>query len=454
MKSFASIQILLVTGCCAGLTGSALCQAHWPQFRGPGALGISTNSRLPDTWSLEKNIAWKVAVPGMGWSSPIVWGNQIFLTTCLSDGQVETPQKGLYFGGERQATKDVHHWKVLSFSLATGAADWETEVRSGPPPGSRHLKNSFASETPVTDGERIYAYFGNVGLFCLDLRGKVLWEKSFGVHKTRNGWGSSSSPVLHQDRIYLVNDNHDKSFMVALDKKTGEELWRVDRDEPTNFSTPLVWTNERRTEIVTTGVNKTRSYDLHGKLLWEFGPGMSEIVIPTPFTAQGLLFLCAGYVGDKGKILKPVYAVRPGAQGDISLPDGETSSPFIAWRRENAAPYNPSPLVYQGRFYTLWDFGFLSCLDAATGRELYDKQRVNPTGRAAFTSSPWAYHGQLFCLSEDGDTYVFAAGDEFKPIRVNPLGEMCMATPALAGDTLVIRGIQHLFAIRTQSNPR
>ena len=423
-------------------------QSEWPQFRGPGARGISTREGLPVRWSTNENIAWKTALPGLGWSSPIVWGDQIIVTSAVSEGDVETPKQGLYFGGERPATEDVHHWRVLSVSPASGEVQWTTTVRSGPPSGPRHVKNSFASETPVTDGQRIFAWFGNEGLHCLNMRGKLLWSKSLGDYETRYGWGTSSSPVLHAGRLYLVRDTHGASFAVALDAETGEEIWRVARDEPSNFTTPYIWENDRRTELITTGVNKTRSYDLNGKLLWEFGPGMSEIVIPTPFSADGLLYVCAGYVGDKHQILKPVYAIRPGATGDISLPDGETSNEFIAWRRENAAPYNPSPVLYQGRFYTLWDFGFLSCLDAASGEEIYDKQRLNPRGRAAFTASPWAYDDRIFCLSEDGDTYVVAAGDEYRLERVNSLGEMCLATPALAGSTLVIRGARHLFGIR------
>jgi hypothetical protein len=200
--------------------------------------------------------------------------------------------------------------------------------------------------------------------------------------------------------------------------------------------------------LITTGVKKTRAYDLDGTLLWEFGPGMSEIVIPTPFADNGLLYVCAGYVGDKMKILKPVYAIQPGASGDISLPEDDSSGGSIAWRRENAAPYNPSPVLADGRLYTLWDFGFLSCVNATTGKAIYDKQRLNSDGTAAFTSSPWAAGGKIFCLSEDGDTYVVAGGDEYKLLRVNPLEEMCLATPALAGDTLVIRGARHLFGIR------
>lgn len=429
---------------------AAVAQENWPQFRGLDSRGISENTGLPDTWSQENNIAWKTAVPGMGWSSPIVWGDQVIVTSSISEGDVEPPKKGLYFGGEREPTKDVHHWKVISVSLKSGKINWETTAHSGPPWGPRHLKNSYASETPVTDGEHIYAYFGNVGLFCLDMTGKEIWSKKFDIKKMRNGWGTSASPVLFKDRIYIVNDNEDQSFLVALNKRTGKQIWKVDRDEPSNFATPFVWENDLRTELITTGVNKTRSYDLNGNLLWEFAPGMSAIVIPTPFTDNGLLYVCAGYVGDKLRINKPVYAIKSGARGDISLPDGEMSNEFIAWRHENTAPYNPSPVLYDGRFYTLWDFGFLSCRDAVTGELLFDKERVNPDGRAAFTSSPWANDGKVFCLSEDGDTYVFAAGDEYKLLHTNSLDEMCMATPAISGNTLIVRGAQHLYAIRAK----
>ncbi|HAV60864.1 MAG TPA: serine/threonine protein kinase [Verrucomicrobiales bacterium] len=448
MLAYSFRRLLLCTAAACTSLLSALGQDAWPQFRGPGARGVSTNLGLPDTWSAGTNIAWKTAVPGMGWSSPIIWGDQVIVTTAVSEGEVEAPRKGLYFGGERPPTKAVHQWRVLAYALSNGKLGWQTVVRSGPPPGPRHLKNSHASETPVTDGEHVYAFFGNAGLYCLDMKGRLVWSESLGVHEMRYGWGTSSSPVLHGDRIYIVRDNQDQSFMVALDKRTGKEVWRVERDEPSNFSTPFVWENGLRTELVTTGVNRTRSYDLEGRLLWEFGPGMSEIVIPTPFTDGGLLYVCAGYVGDKHRVLKPVYAIRPGAAGDIGLPDGETSNEFIAWRRENAAPYNPTPVLHDGRFYTLWDFGFLSCYDARTGAEIYDKQRIKTDGIAGFTASPWAYDGKIFCLSEDGDTYVIAAGDEYRLLHVNSLEEMCMATPAIAGKTLVIRGAQHLFGIR------
>lgn len=424
---------------------NAAAQNNWPQFRGEQSLGISTNPNLPTAWSTNLNVAWKTAVPGYGWSSPIVWGDKIFVTSVVRDGEVEPPKKGLYFGGERKTpTTNTQHWLVYAFAWDTGKKLWEREVHAGVPATSVHLKNTYASETPVTDGERVYAYFGNVGLFCLDLAGKEVWSKKLGPFKTRYGWGTAASPVLHGDRIIVVNDNDEGSFLAAFNKQTGEQLWRVDRDEKSNWATPFIWANEQRTELIAPGTKRVRSYDLEGKVLWEFG-GMSSIVIPTPFAHSGLLYVCSGYVGDK---TRPVFAIRPGASGDISLKDGETNNQFIAWYEKTAAPYNPSPLLYGDYFYVLFDFGFLSCRAAATGKEVYDKQRINLDGTSAFTASPWAYDNKIFCLSEDGDTFVFHAGPEYRLIGKYSLGEMCMATPAIARDSLIIRTTGNLYRIK------
>jgi outer membrane protein assembly factor BamB len=221
----------------------------------------------------------------------------------------------------------------------------------------------------------------------------------------------------------------------------------VDRDEPSNWATPYVWQNELRTELITPGRKRVRSYDLDGKLLWEFG-GMSTIVIPTPFSEFGLLYIASGYVGDK---VRPVFAIRPGASGDISLSSGESTNRFVSWYQRTGAPYNPSPLLYGDHFYVLYDGGFLACSDARTGKEIYEKERLNPHGIAQFTASPWAYNGKVFCLSEDGDTYVIEAGPRYKLIRKNSLDEMCMATPALAGDSVFIRTLSQLYRISAAS---
>jgi outer membrane protein assembly factor BamB len=417
---------------------------EWPQFRGPGASGVSGNSGLPDTWSATDRVAWKAPIPGRGWSSPIVSGNRIFVTTAIQEGgEPEAVKQGLYFGGDRPTPKEIHRWVVYCLDLGNGKVLWEKEVHRGVPEHGHHLKNTLASETPVTDGERVYAYFGNVGLFCFDFAGKLLWSKRWESVPTRFGWGTAASPVLYGDRIYVVNDNDKHSFLVALDKKTGEQIWHVDRDEKSNWATPFVWKNEKRTEIVTPGSGKVRSYDLDGQLLWELR-GMSSISIPTPFTRHGLLYVASGYVLDQRK---PLFAIRPGAAGDISLDSDQTSNKYIAWCQKQAGPYNPSPIVYGDFLYVLYDRGLLSCYDAKTGKEVYGKRRIGP-GAKAFTSSPWAYGGKLFCLGEDGDTFVIQAGSEFKLLGTNTLGELCMATPAIIHDGLVIRTESQLLRIK------
>lgn len=415
---------------------------NWPQFRGPGASGVSPASGLPDTWNAEENVAWKTPVPGRGWSSPIVWNNRIFVTSAINEaGETEAVKKGLYFGGNRPAPKDVHRFVVYCLDLESGKIVWEREVHRGVPEHGHHVKGSLASETAVTDGERVYAYIGNVGLFCFDFDGKLLWSKRWKSVKTRFGWGTAASPVLHADRVYVVNDNEEQSFLVALDKKTGEQVWRVDRDEGSNWATPFVWENEQRTEIVTPGTDKIRSYGLDGKLLWELG-GMSSITIPTPFAGHGLLYVTSGYVMDRRK---PLFAIRPGATGDISLEEDQTGNEFIAWCQKQAGPYNPSPILYGDYIYILYDMGLIACYHAKTGAEVYGKRRVGARG---LTSSPWAYDGKIFCLSEDGDTVVIQAGPEFKILGTNSLGELCMATPAIVSDGLVIRTEFNLLRVR------
>jgi outer membrane protein assembly factor BamB len=451
IKAAAARSIVIATmGVACGVLFPALAQENWPQFRGEGARGVGRSPALPLTWDRETNVAWRTPIPGRGWSSPVVWENRIFLTTAVSEGELETPKKGLYFGGDRSTPPpDRQHWQVICLDWEDGRVRWSTEVKSEAPTTPVHIKNSYASETPVTDGDHVYALFGSFGLFCLDFAGKVVWSQPIEPRKMANGWGTAASPVLHKDRVYVVSDSEAASWVAAFDKRTGRELWRTERDEPSNWSTPFVWEHAQRTELVTTGSRKVRSYDLDGDLLWEL-QGLSVITIPTPFAVDGLLYVGAGYVGDRRNPNKPVYAIRPGGRGDLTPEGEEEAAAHIAWMEANAAPYNPSPLVYDGRFYVLWDFGFLSCRDAATGREIYDKQRILPGGTVAFTASPWAYRGRVFALSEDGDTYVFTAGDEYRLERVNPLGEMGMATPALARDSLILRTLPAVYRIRAE----
>ena len=301
----------------------------------------------------------------------------------------------------------------------------------------------------MTDGQRVYAYFGNQGLYCLDLEGNPVWSRPFEPRATRNGWGTAASPMLHGDRLYIQNDNDEESYLVCLDKHTGRDVWRVDRDEKSNWSTPFLWQNDRRTEIVTAGTGRVCSYDLDGKLLWWF-TGMSGITIATPYAERGLLYVSSGYVLDNHR---PLYAIRPGASGDISLGPDQTSNEFIAWCQSRGAPYNPTTLVYNGRLYVLYDRSIFACFRALTGEPVYERQRL-PQGMH-FTASPWAYDGKVFCLNEDGVTFVLRAGDRFELLHTNTLADddMCMATPAIAGDRLLIRTATRVYCVRQPAAP-
>ena len=278
------LLILLFVDCSTKPRELSAAEPNWPQFRGVDARGVSESSDLPNRWSSEDNILWKADIDGRGWSSPIVWGERVFLTTAVNSGESEEPKKGLYFGGNRKKPPESEfQWQVLCLDLNTGANLWKRTVHQGVPESSLHLKNSYASETPVTDGERVYAYFGNVGLYCFKLDGKPLWSRKFEPKQTRYGWGTAASPVLHGERLYIVNDNDESSYLLAIDCKTGKDVWQVNREEKSNWATPYIWENELRTEIVTPGTGKFRSYDLSGKLLYEFGGG-SSITIATPYS--------------------------------------------------------------------------------------------------------------------------------------------------------------------------
>ena len=438
-KTIVSAALALVT------IGAA--DVEWGQFRGPGSTGVvSDNPALQDKWNATENFIWKTAIPGVGWSSPVVAGDLIFLTAAISAAGKEAPKKGLYNGGNRDKPSDEHRWLVYAIDFRKGGIVWQREVHRGVPSIARHLKNSYASETPATDGERVYFWFGSAGLFCFDLKGKLLWTQKWPGYETRYGWGTSSSPVLHEGRVYIAYDNEEKSFLAALDKKTGKIVWQIDRDEKSNWATPYVWASGTRTEIVVPGQKRVRSYDLDGKLLWEIG-GMSSIVIPTPFSRHGLLYVTSGYVADP---IRPVFAIKPGASGDFSLKPGETSNKWVAWHLPQGGPYNPSPIVYGDYYYTLYDRGFLTCHDARTGAEVYSKVRLDEAA-AAFTASPWAYNGKLFALSEDGDTFVIEAGPRYKLLGKNSLDEMTMATPAIARGSLILRTASNLYRIAKEA---
>jgi outer membrane protein assembly factor BamB len=431
----------------------------WMQFRGPGAGGVVADKVLPADWGPDKNVAWKVKLPGVAWSQPIVSGEKIFLTTAVTEKQqkpcggqsgpgfsVFSPSgisRALFHSADPPDA--IYRWKILCLDGTTGTVLWEQTAREARPNVPIHPSNTYASETPVTDGELVIAYFGMTGLYCYDLAGKLLWSKELGSYPTQFGWGTGSSPALDGERIFVQCDNEKTSFLVALDKKSGEELWRAPREEKSNWCTPHIWRNTLRCELVTAGGDKIRSYNLEsGELLWEMDArGRSAA---TPVSDQGLLFVGSvdRMTGTKGVLV----AIRPGAAGDISLKGKETSNSFVAWSVPRVAPQIASPLLYEGCVYVLQQQGgIITCLDATTGKQHY-RQRL--PGASGFMASPWANDGKLFCLDENGQTFVLQPGPEFKVIGTSKLDEMFWSSPAVIGDRLLLRGVDHFYCIAKQ----
>ncbi len=437
---------LCVAGLILVLISNVSVQAdgNWTRFRGKDGTGVAVDhASLPSTWSASKNVSWIADIPGWGWSSPIIWGDRVFVTTVVSDQQNLTPSKGLYLGqGVRDPAKGVHHWMVYCFDLKTGHEIWKHEAHTGEPKVPRHPKSTYAAETPTTDGKQLYVLFGDVGLFCYDLNGKPVWSRPIEPKKTFQDYGAAASPVVFDGQVIVVYDNKDESWIAAFDAATGNDRWRKPRDETHSWATPLIWENDVRTEIVVPGKKRNRSYSLDGNVLWEFDGRMSNLVIPSPFVAHDLCYIASGYIGDRHR---PTFAIRPGATGNIA-PDGKfSSSEHIAWYQAQASSYNPTQIVYGDHLYTLYDRGFLTCHNAKTGEEVYSKRRFEPRG--SFTASPWAYNGHLFFLSEDGLTYVVKAGPEFEIVGTSDLAELSLSTPSIAGDRLLIRTASAVYCL-------
>lgn len=419
--------------------------ADWPQFRGPNGSATSTDKNLPVEWAAERNIAWKVKIPGYGWSSPIVWGDKVFLTSAVADKQAKPTGSGNWrnaLGGKVDA---VYQWEVYCFRAIDGTVVWKRTVAQRKPTYAVNSSNTYASETPATDGDRVYAYFGETGVFCFDYLGTQLWHKDLGVYPTFSSHGTGASPVLDGGRLFIQCDNDQKSFLVALEATTGKELWRVARAEPTGWSTPLVWKNKVRTEVVCLGSKQLLSYDPdNGKLLWQLS-GTSAQCFGSPVGDAELLY--AGTGGQLGGG-RPLFAVKAGASGDITLKSDATANGSVAWYLPKAGPLMATPLLFEGHLYVLeQNLGLVTCYDAKTGKQVYRERLPQARG---FFASPWAYQGKVFCLDEDAQTSVLQAGPEFKLLGQNKIGETCWASPALAGDALFLRTIDHLYCIKNK----
>jgi outer membrane protein assembly factor BamB len=603
----------LGTACLVLGLSTALVQADdWPQFRGPQSDGVAATT-IPSEWGTDSNVQWKVKIPGLGWSSPIVSGDKVFVTTAstenqtrpsggfgmrgggpgggrrggfgggrggrppfgppqpgqimpaflqdrmeLTDGQKKQvqdlqkevdehlaklltdeqkktlkepdedgpprfrpPQPGQILpppeieriklsdaqkkqldefqkvtsgkldkiltaeqktqlqamregpGGGRRGGRGgrggrgmgggmgmgrgrvpdkVYHWQVVCLDRNSGKVLWTKQAREGKPRIGIQESNTYATETPVSDGKRIYAYFGMHGLYCYDFDGNELWKKDFGAFPTVMGQGPASSPVIEGERLFLQIDNEEKSFLVALNAETGEELWRVSRDESTNHSSPVVWKNKVRTELVTSGSRKVRSYDpATGKVLWELEIGGRCYSSPV-CDAEMVYVGSEPGMGMNGGGGGGLYAVKAGASGDITLKEHETSNAGVAWWTPRGGPEKASPLLYQGHLYVLrTNGGVVTCYDKTTGKQLY-RQRI--PGAAAFWTSPWAAEGKIFCLDDAGTTHVLDAGPEFKLLGTNKLNELFWASAAVADGSIYLRGVDNLYCIRTKDGKK
>lgn len=429
-----------------GVIVSSALGAEWSRFRGTNGDGLALESKHPQQWAEDSNVAWKVKIPGRGWSQPVVTGDRVFVTTAVAENE-EKPKRfdGGITPGARDATKDDYQWKVFCLSLKTGDVLWEQTPYEGKPATPKHRGNTYASETPVTDGERVVAYFGMKGVVCYDLMGKPLWNKSLGEYPMQAGWGSGSSPIIVGDAVVIQCDNNKSSFLVGLDKKTGDELWRIARDEKSNWSTPYLWKNKLRTELVVAGGKKMRSYDpVTREILWEMaGSGRTSV---SPVGDEELLYVDSvdWFQGSPGRFA----AIRAGASGDISLPDAKTtSSEFVAWSLMFKSYRNSSPLLFGGGLYMVDQVGgIVRCFDPKTGKLHYQQRLPEGTG---FAASPWVNDGKVFLLDDSGITFVIEPGPEFKLLSSNRLNdEIFWSSAAISGDQLLLRGQQHLYCIR------
>jgi outer membrane protein assembly factor BamB len=421
---------------------------NWPAFRGNAASGVGDGQGAVVDWNVAtgQNIRWKTPVPGMANASPAVWGNRIYITTAISGSGDTTFLAGI--SGNIRSHDDVseHTWKLYALDAQTGAIVWEREVHKAVPRTKRHAKGSHAASTPVTDGKRVVVLFGTAGILATyDTNGELLWKKDLGVIDTgyvvdpAQQWGHSASPILYQNSVIVQADQQKGSYIAAFDLAGGKELWRTIReDEISTWSTPAIATGRAGDELITNGT-KIRGYDPKtGQLRWTLAPN-SQIAIPTPILGGELVYVAAGY-----QPVRPVYAIRPGFTGDLSLPAGTTSSQAISWSAVGNGPYIPTPILYRGLLYSLNNNGVLTAFDAQTGEQAF-RGRVGTGG--AFSASPVAADGRIYYANEDGQVFVTRAGREYVEIKRNDMQEPITATPAISNGLLVVRTVRAVYGI-------
>ncbi len=440
MKSsgYLTLIFILITSCSSN--------DNWPQFRGPEASNISTGTNFPIEWGNEKNLLWKRKIPGKGWSSPIVWGDKIFVTTAYRENvvidSIESDNDNSGQNARRTIPDSDYRFEIYCLDKHSGKIIWERLAHLDIPGIITHRDNTYASETPVTDGNYLYLYFGMTGLYCYDLDGNKIWEKDLGSYPMQSNWGTSSSPVLYKDLLILQFDNEKNSQVLALDKNNGKEKWRTKRDEISTWSTPFIWKNKIRAELVTGG-KKTRSYNPDtGELLWTLDMrGGRDIT--SPVANKEMIYLCNEERRDGGGTL---FAIKAGASGDISLESTEDSNEWVAWTQPKSGIAMATPVLYKGYLYVLErNRGVVSCIHAESGEYAYKREKLE--GARAFWASPWASEDKIFCLDDTGTTHVVQAGPDFKLIVSNKLDDKFWSSTAIAGGTLIFRGVDYVYGV-------
>ena len=440
---------LLALGICLFVGVVAQAQ-NWPTFRGPNSTGVADGEPIPQHWNVEngENILWKTPIPGFGHSSPIVWGDKVFVTTAATDD----PEYNVNKQAQTLTVNDdvEFSFKLYALDKRTGEVRWERTAYKGLPKSQRHPQSSHASPTPVTNGEIVLAYFGSVGLFAYDLEGNLLWKKDLGQINVAlfldldMVYGVGTTPVIYKDLVIIQADKDKDSFIAAYRLQDGKEVWRQARDEFPSWSTPVLYTEGERDELITQAFKFTRSYDpATGKELWRFGKN-GEQHIPSPILSDGLV-----YFTSNGNEVSPIYAIRPGASGDISIKEGQPKSEHIVWHRKRGGVHIVSPLVYRGHVYVVSDNGILGAYDADTGKRVF-RARLGGRG-GSFFASPIGVNGHIYFASQEGDVFIIKAGPQYELVAENTMDEMIMATPAISDGVIYVRGLKNLYAIGKSS---
>ena len=420
----------------------------WPSFRGAQAAGVAEGQNLPETWNGKtgENILWRTPLPGLAHSSPVVWGNRIFVTSAVSSDPKATFRPGLYGDGDASKDRSRHRWMIYALDKGSGKILWERVAHEGEPVEQRHIKSTYANSSPATDGRIVVAWFGSQGVHAYDVKGRPLWKVDLG-HVDMGAydiptyeWGPASSPIIWENLVILQCDTQTDSFLLALDTATGKTVWKTEREELPSWGTPTVAMTANGPQLVTNASNFIRGYDPRtGKELWRLGRS-SKITAPTPIFSDDVFVVASGRGPER-----PIFVVRANARGDLTLPDGKTDSEAIVWSRTGRGSYMPTPLSYKGNLYVLSNNGLLDAYNLKTGAELY-RQRLPLVG-SGFSASPVAADGKLYLSNEDGEILVIAAGEKFSHVATNSMGELLMATPAISEGVMYVRSAQSLTAV-------